>query len=78
MAGENSTGGVVIKRHWPTGIMTLAGLLMGAFLGWALYEIPVGMAAGLAVGVGIDSLLNNRLNPRPEKAESQMSERDDD
>jgi hypothetical protein len=77
MAGEHSTGGAVLKTYWPTGITTLAGLLIGAFLGWALYEIPFGMAAGLAVGVGIDSLLNNRLNPRPEKAESLVSAPDD-
>ena len=48
--------------RYPTGITTLAGLLIGAFLGWLLYEIPFGMAAGLAVGVGIDSLLNYWLN----------------
>jgi len=49
--------------RWPTGVLTLAGLLIGALGGLALYELPVGMAVGLAVGVGLDSLLNRRLNP---------------
>jgi hypothetical protein len=48
--------------RYPTGITTFAGLLIGAFLGWLLYEIPFGMAAGMAVGVGLDSLLNYWFN----------------
>jgi hypothetical protein len=52
---------------YPTGIAALAGLLIGALVGWALDEMPVGMAAGLAFGVFIDSLLNNRLNPHPDE-----------
>lgn len=49
-------------RRWPTGWLILAGLLLGAGTGALLGQVPVGMAAGLALGVGIDSLLNHRLN----------------
>ncbi len=42
----------------------LAGLLIGALAGWWAGSPPVGMTAGLAVGVGIDSLLNHWLNER--------------
>ena len=52
---------------YPTGITTLAGLLVGALIGAALDGMPVGMAAGVALGVLIDSLLNNRLNPHPDR-----------
>jgi hypothetical protein len=41
------------------------GLLFGALIGWLAHPIaalPAGMASGLAVGVGIDSLLNRRIN----------------
>jgi hypothetical protein len=51
---------------YPTGITTLAGLLVGALIGAALDGMPVGMAAGVALGVLIDSLLNDRLNPHPD------------
>jgi hypothetical protein len=53
--------------RYPTGITTLAGLLIGALIGAALDGMPVGMAAGVALGVLIDSLLNDRLNPHPDR-----------
>lgn len=50
--------------RWPTGLLILVGLLIGAFAGLLVKEVPVGMVAGLAVGCGIDSLLNYWLNDR--------------
>jgi uncharacterized membrane protein YfcA len=48
--------------RWPTGWLILAGLLAGALLGALLGQLPLGTMVGLALGVGIDSLLNYRLN----------------
>ncbi|MCD4684605.1 MAG: hypothetical protein K8S97_01540 [Anaerolineae bacterium] len=51
-------------RYQP-GWITLAGLLIGALVGWIAEPgavFPVGTASGLAVGVGIDSLLNRHIN----------------
>lgn len=74
MTGKYSTDkGEVIARY-PTGIVTLAGLLIGALLGWALAEIPFGIAAGLLVGVTIDSVLNNRLNGVKSKRDARKIE----
>jgi len=58
--------------RWPTGWVMLAGLLVGALAGWLAEMPPVGMVTGLAVGVGIDSLLNHWLNEVP--AERQAGE----
>ncbi len=57
------------RLRWPTGWLMLAGLLTGAAIGWAAGLIPVGMTAGLAVGVGIDSLLHHRLDEVPAQAD---------
>lgn len=43
----------------------LAGLGAGAVIGWLAGPsgaIPIGLAGGLAVGVGLDSVLNQRIN----------------
>lgn len=53
------------RNSYPTGWVTLAGIVIGALAGGAWYELPVGMAAGLALGVGIDSLLNHWFNEIP-------------
>jgi hypothetical protein len=53
--------------RWPTGLTTLIGIMIGALGGLAFYDIPLGMVAGLAVGVGIDSLLNHWLNERSDE-----------
>ena len=53
------------RLRWPTGWLMLAGLLIGAAIGWAAGLVPVGMVAGLALGVGIDSLLHQRLDEVP-------------
>ncbi|NLF74476.1 MAG: hypothetical protein GX573_02165 [Chloroflexi bacterium] len=50
------------KARWPTGVTTLIGLLAGALAGLIGGFVPVGTVAGLAVGVGIDSLMNHWLN----------------
>lgn len=52
----------IAALRWPTGIITLIGLLVGALGGIAANLIPVGMVTGLAVGAGIDSILNHLLN----------------
>jgi hypothetical protein len=49
-------------RRWPTGWLTLAGILAGAGIGALVESVPLAMAAGLALGVGIDSLLNHQWN----------------
>lgn len=51
--------------YYTPGWLVLAGLLSGALLGWLagpLSAIPLGMAAGVALGVGADSLLNRHVN----------------
>ena len=50
------------KTRWPTGITTLIGLLAGALAGLIGGFVPVGTVAGLAVGVGIESLMNHFVN----------------
>jgi hypothetical protein len=55
--------------RWQPGVMTLAGLVIGAAAGGLAGFAPVGIAAGLAAGVGIDSLLNNRRKPAGEQPE---------
>jgi len=57
------------RLRWPTGWLMLAGLLIGAAIGWVAGLVPVGMVAGLAVGVGIDSLLHHRLDELPMQAD---------
>lgn len=57
--------------RWPTGIATLCGLLIGAFVGIATHLIPVGMVMGLACGAGIDSILNHLLNAIPRNPSEQ-------
>jgi hypothetical protein len=60
MANEHP--GSALAARWPTGITTLIGILIGALGGLAFYTVPFGMVAGLAAGVGIDSLLNHWRN----------------
>jgi F0F1-type ATP synthase assembly protein I len=52
-------------HRWPTGLATLIGVGIGALGGWIAGLIPVGMTAGLALGVAVDSLLNIRRNGAP-------------
>ncbi len=52
--------------RWPTGLLTLIGLAVGALVGLAAHWLPVGMAGGVAVGVGLDSLANHWLNAAPD------------
>jgi hypothetical protein len=40
----------------------LIGLVIGAVVGWAEGQVPTATTAGLAIGVGIDSLMNRWLN----------------
>jgi hypothetical protein len=49
-------------QRWPTGITTILGLLIGALAGYLLGLVPLGIAAGAVVGVGIDSVANRYLN----------------
>ena len=64
----------ITRLRWPTGWLMLAGLLTGAAVGWAAGVVPVGMVAGLAVGVGIDSLLHHRLDEIPALADEHSSD----
>lgn len=49
-------------RRYPTGIVMLVGLLAGGLGGMAIGIVPLGVAAGLTIGAGIDALLNRWLN----------------
>jgi uncharacterized membrane protein len=51
-----------LHQRWPTGVTTLIGLAAGALAGLLIGIVPLGIAAGAAVGVGIDSLANRLLN----------------
>jgi len=51
--------------HWPTGWTTLIGLVTGVAIGWVTDQVPTATTAGLAIGVGIDSLMNHWLNEVP-------------
>lgn len=64
MAGEH-THTDAHKRRFTPGWITLAGMLSGALIGWLAEPsgaVPLGMAAGVALGAGMDSLLNRRIN----------------
>lgn len=53
------------RVRYSPGWVTLAGLVVGAAIGWMVGPsgaIPFGMAGGTAVGVGLDSVLNRRIN----------------
>ena len=65
MADDRSRLADSVKPHWPTGWTTLIGLVTGVVVGWAAGQVPTATAAGLAVGVGIDSLMNRWLNEVP-------------
>ncbi len=54
-------------ERWPTGWLSLIGLLVGAPIGLLIGLVPVGLALGLAVGAGINSLLNEYYNGDPER-----------
>jgi F0F1-type ATP synthase assembly protein I len=58
---DGTTTGEPVRR-WPTGWVTLAGILVGAGIGALVGAVPLAMAAGLALGVGVDSLLNHLWN----------------
>ncbi len=61
-SGKEQKERVPHARRWPTGWLTLGGLALGALAGQVAGLLPVGAAAGLALGIGLDSLLNNWLN----------------
>ncbi|NDJ78121.1 MAG: hypothetical protein GYB65_17875 [Chloroflexi bacterium] len=71
-------------RPWPTGIATLIGIALGALVGVFVGLVPVTMTAGLALGVGLDSILNYTVNgvrvkpPADDAAESDAGESDGD
>ncbi|HVO72262.1 MAG TPA: hypothetical protein VMT24_19565 [Aggregatilineaceae bacterium] len=60
--------------HWPTGWTTLIGLVIGAVIGWVEGQVPTATTAGLAIGVGIDSLMNRWLNEVPAANEVESAE----
>ena len=64
------------SRLYPTGILTLAGVIGGALAGWLAGEVPVLLVVGLALGVGADSLLNIRLNGAPGLMKGTVSDDD--
>jgi hypothetical protein len=64
-------------RRWPTGAATLGGLALGALVGVLVAWVPPAVMIGLALGVGVDSLLNIRLNGAPGLMEASRV-RDDD
>lgn len=55
------------KLRWPTGWLPLIGLVAGALAGLLIGLVPVGIALGLAVTVGVDSLFNEYTNGDPER-----------
>lgn len=64
------------SRPYPTGILTLAGVIGGALTGWLAGEVPILLVVGLALGVGADSLLNIRLNGAPGLMKGTVSDDD--
>lgn len=61
-SGEKPKERLPHAQRWPTGWLALVGLALGALAGQVGGLLPVGAAGGLALGVGLDSLLNNWLN----------------
>lgn len=53
------------RSGYVPGWLMLAGLVVGALAGTfagPLNAVPVGMVAGLAVGVALESIINHRIN----------------
>ena len=69
---ETQENAAIIR--WPTGITTLFGILIGAFVGIVLRIVPAGMVTGLAFGAGIDSILNHLLNAIPANENEDQTE----
>lgn len=62
MTGPDKAHEVSATDRWPTGVATLVGLALGSLGGWWAGLVPAGLAVGLALGVGLDSILSNWLN----------------
>lgn len=45
------------QQPWYAGTWTLVGVIVGALMGFALDQPPIGVVIGLAVGVGLDTWL---------------------